>query len=222
MLNHDENHDDIQATGSVGNVVGNVYDKYHTRNPIARRLMRGFLDSVTTLTHSVRPSRVLEVGCGEGYLSDHLLRTVPSITQVEACDLSLDRVPTQLQSRISFRVGSVYDLQYADRSFDLVVCCEVLEHLTDPDAAMQELARVAKGFVLLSTPREPIWRILNVARGKYWSSLGNTPGHIQHFSSHGLLALARAHLTVSEIRQPIPWTMILGTPRCVPADPEQP
>lgn len=198
---------DVRPSGPVGN----VYDKYHTRNPIARRLMRGFLDSVTSLTQSAQPTRVLEVGCGEGYLSDHLLRTVSSITHLEACDMSIDRVPQELRSRISFCLGSVYDLQYAARSFDLVVCCEVLEHLTDPIAAMRELARVARGSVLVSTPREPLWRILNVLRGKYWSSLGNTPGHIQHFSSQGLVALAKTQLNIAEIQQPTPWTVVLGS-----------
>lgn len=200
------------SADSIG-PVGNVYDKYHTRNPIARRLMRGFLDSVTSLTMSVQPTRVLEVGCGEGYLADHLLRTAPSITHLEACDLSIDLVPQELRSRISFSVGSVYELQYAAQSFDLVVCCEVLEHLTDPMAAMRELARVARSHVLMSTPREPIWRILNVLRGKYWPSMGNTPGHIQHFSSRGLVALAKPHLAITAIRQPIPWTVLLGSTR---------
>ena len=38
------------------------------------------------------------------------------------------------------------------------------------------------GFILLSVPKEPIWRICNMARGKYWKDLGNTPGHIQHWT----------------------------------------
>lgn len=214
MSGGDEKQDGIVPN----NPLGNVYDKYHTRNPIARRLMRGFLNSVTTMFQSVRPCRVLEVGCGEGHLSNHLLNSVSSITHIEACDLSLDRVVNEYRSRISFRVGSAYDLTYPSGSFDLVACCEVLEHLEDPEAAMKELARVAKGFVLVSTPREPIWRILNLARGKYWSSLGNTPGHIQHFSSRSLIALLETHLKIIEIRQPLPWTVILGVPHAVSDD----
>ncbi|MCA9691003.1 MAG: hypothetical protein KC636_15460, partial [Myxococcales bacterium] len=92
-------------------------------------------------------------------------------------------------------------------------CCEVLEHLEDPAAGLAELARVARGHVLLSTPWEPAWRAMNVARGRYLRALGNTPGHIQHFSRRGLLRLAQTRLDVVAVRRPLPWTVLLGTPR---------
>jgi hypothetical protein len=78
---------------------------------------------------------------------------------------------------------------------------------------MAELARVAGDRVLISTPWEPVWRAMNMARGKYLRELGNTPGHLQHFSRQGLRALASAELSILEIRTPLPWTVILGEPR---------
>jgi hypothetical protein len=95
----------------------------------------------------------------------------------------------------------------------LVVCCEVLEHLERPAAGVAELARVARRHVLLSTPWEPVWRVMNMARGRYWRALGNTPGHIQHFSRRGLRSLADTRLRVSATRTPLPWTVLLGEPR---------
>ena len=50
----------------AGNIVGNVYDKYNTQNPIARALMRGFTDAVTDLYLETGARSVLEVGCGNG------------------------------------------------------------------------------------------------------------------------------------------------------------
>jgi len=67
---------------------------------------------------------------------------------------------------------------------DLVIACEVLEHLDAPDQALSELQRVCRGQALVSVPNEPLWRMLNVARGKYWRSPGNTPGHLQNLP-HG-------------------------------------
>jgi len=64
------------------------------------------------------------------------------------------------------------------QSYDLTIACEVLEHLEDPGQALTEIDRVTKQSVLISVPQEPMWRILNMARGKYWSDLGNTPGHV--------------------------------------------
>jgi hypothetical protein len=58
-------------------------------------------------------------------------------------------------------------------------------------------------------PREPLWRLLNMARGRYWRDLGNTPGHLQHWSSEGLRALLMRHVEVRLVRTPLPWTMAL-------------
>src|SRR5690606_37782612 len=97
-------------------------------------------------------------------------------------------------------------------SFDVVVCCEVHEHLDEPARGLAEIARVARERVLISTPWEPVWRALNMARGKYLRDLGNTPGHVQHFSRADLRRLAATRLNIHEPRTPLPWTVILGAP----------
>ncbi len=195
-----------------GNIVGNFYNKYETRNPVARYLMRGFLDAVTELYTEANPDTILEVGCGEGELANYLLKNAPRPKAMAACDLSLDQISENSDPFIQFREASIYELPYQDNSFELVVCCEVLEHLEDPLAGLAELRRVARNDVILSTPREPIWRLLNMARAKYLLELGNTPGHIQHFSRNDLLQLAKKHLTIKQVRTPIPWTVLSGSP----------
>jgi len=196
-----------------GGIVGNVYDKYGSRNPVARRLMRGFLAAVTQLYARVEPRSVLEVGCGEGLLASHLIRSTPLPARFIATDVSLGQISEQIDPRIELAEVSVYDLPYDDASLDLVVCCEVLEHLQRPRTALAQLARVASRAVLLSTPREPLWRLLNLVRGKYLTDLGNTPGHTQHFSKTELVALARRELQIEAVRCPLPWTVVLGRPR---------
>jgi SAM-dependent methyltransferase len=114
---------------------------------------------------------------------------------------------------IEFAEASLYDLPFEDGSFDLVLCCEVLEHVERPREALAEVARVGRDFVLISTPWEPVWRVMNMARGKYLRDLGNTPGHIQHFGRGDLIELAETRLEVVSIRRPLPWTVILGKPR---------
>jgi SAM-dependent methyltransferase len=118
----------------------------------------------------------------------------------------------ELDSRIETASASAYELPYASKSFDIVVCCEVLEHLERPERGLAECARVARERVLISTPWEPVWRGLNMVRGKYWRSLGNTPGHVQHFTRGSLAELASLHLRVLTMRKPLPWTAILGQP----------
>ncbi|MEX1368171.1 MAG: class I SAM-dependent methyltransferase [Nannocystaceae bacterium] len=201
------------AQVDANNVVGNVYDKYGTSNPIARRLMQGFLDAVTQLYRVAQPTRVLEVGCGEGELAAHLWEVGPRPERFEICDVDLDRLRPDLPDALIARQASIYELPWPDDAFDLVLCCEVLEHLHDPGRGLAELARVARHHVLLSTPWEPVWRVLNMARGRYLGALGNTPGHVQHFGRRGLARLARTELRLVAQRTPLPWTVLLGTPR---------
>jgi len=195
------------------NIVGNVYDKYNSHNPITRLLMRGFLNSISELYNFIEPASVLEVGCGEGKLANYLLQHSAKRPQYfEASDLSLDVISAESDPLIKFRESSIYELPYSENSFDLVVCSEVLEHLDNPQSGLAEIARVAKKGVLLSAPWEPAWRVLNLIRGKYIKEFGNTPGHIQHFSRQGLINLAQAHLKIAKKRTPLPWTILLGVP----------
>ncbi len=210
----------MRAESSSPGPVGNVYDKYGTRNPIARWMMGRFLSAVTELYGLARPRTVLEVGCGEGLLAAHLLEQGP-VERMVLTDRELSRLTPALRARIATEaapggpsleatVADATALPFADGSFDLVVCCEVLEHLQDPELALSELARVARGYVLLSTPREPLWRLLNVARGAYLGALGNTPGHVQHWSRRGLRRLVERQFTVDQERLPVPWTVLLA------------
>lgn len=201
-------------TPDQDNVLGNFEDKYASRNPIAKRLVNGFLDAVTELfvLTDPRDKTVLEVGCGEGKLATRLIRSAPPLGRYLATDVALAAISQEIDPRIETAVASAYELPFASASFDIVVCCEVLEHLDDPARGLAEVARVARERVLISTPWEPIWRAMNMARGKYLRALGNTPGHVQHFSRRGLEQLAATQLHVHAMRTPLPWTVILGEP----------
>jgi SAM-dependent methyltransferase len=101
------------------------------------------------------------------------------------------------------------ELPFAEREFDLVSAIEVLEHVPDPERTLAEMCRCAERHLLVSVPREPLWRGLNVARGAYWPALGNTPGHLNHWSKRSFIALLRGYGEIVEVRSPFPWTMLL-------------
>ena len=108
--------------------------------------------------------------------------------------------------------GDIARLPFPPLSFDLVMAIEVLEHVDDPVAALAELVRVSRGGMVLSVPREPIWRVANMARGKYLADLGNTPGHVQHWSRRSFVELVGSQLEVVNVSTPFPWTMIEARP----------
>lgn len=195
------------------NVVGNYYDKYASKHPVERALMRGFLRAVTSFYERASPLTVLEVGCGEGRLAQHLVTRATRPRRFVACDLALDAVAADLDPLIELREASIYELPFENASFDLVVCCEVLEHVDDPARGLMEVARVARQNAIVSTPREPLWRAMNMMRGKYLRQLGNTPGHVQHFGGRALERLVAREFQAIDRRNPIPWTVVFARKR---------
>jgi len=195
-----------------GIVAGNVYDKYGTRNPVARRLMRGFEGSFVELVERTRAAEVHEVGCGEGNLARLLARLVPTVRASDFSRQVIEQARREVASagvEVDFLVADVFALDPAEHSAELIVCCEVLEHLDRPEDALARLAALARPWLLVSVPWEPLWRVLNVARGKYLAAAGNTPGHLNHWTRRGFLRLLERHAEVVEVRTPFPWTMAL-------------
>ena len=201
-----------------GVVIGNAYDKYGSTNPIVRRLMAGFHAALDTFVARAQPRTIHEVGCGEGYwVLEWRARGLDargSDFSTQVIDIARRNAASHTTAQHSadpdvFTAKSIYAMQAPADSADLIVCCEVLEHVEDPDAALAALARIATGWVIVSVPREPIWRALNLVRGKYVRELGNTPGHIQHWSRREFRALVGRHFDVVDERTPLPWTMLL-------------
>ncbi|HCE91163.1 MAG TPA: methyltransferase type 11 [Acidovorax sp.] len=196
-----------------GVVVGNTYDKYASRNPIARWLMNGFSKSLSALVQKATPRDIHEIGCGEGYWTLGWRRqgidARGSDFSEKVIALAQDNARSSGLLPNIFTQRSIYDIQADEDEADLIVCCEVLEHLEDPRSGLMALQRVTSNHIVLSVPREPIWCAMNMARGKYWASLGNTPGHIQHWSSDGFIGLVEEYFEILEVRKPLPWTMLL-------------
>ena len=191
---------------------GNTYDKYGSSNPAVKRLMAGFHASLDELWEKARPETVLDVGCGEGVLTAQWAERLGE-GRVVGIDLDDPKLQTQWEARrrdnLEFRAAEATSLSFDDNEFELVAAIEVLEHLPAPEAPLAEMARVAGSWLLVSVPREPLWRALNMARGAYWRSLGNTPGHLNHWSKRSFVSLLSRYGEVEEARSPFPWTMLL-------------
>jgi 2-polyprenyl-3-methyl-5-hydroxy-6-metoxy-1,4-benzoquinol methylase len=200
------------TVSSDGIVTGNTYDKYGSSNPVVKRLMAGFEGELQELFTRADAASVLDVGCGEGVLVHRWALERPG-TRLVGIDLEEPSIQAGWAEReapnLEYRVMGAENLPFADGEFELASAIEVLEHVPDPEHTVAEMARCASRHLLVSVPREPLWRMLNMARGAYWSELGNTPGHLNHWSRRAFVALLSRHGKVVEVRSPFPWTMLL-------------
>ena len=93
-----------------------------------------------------------------------------------------------------------------------------MEHVADPSAALEIVAGLASPWAIVSVPREPLWRVLNLGRLKYVRELGNTPGHLQSLvARRRSCASSSGASRSSSVRSPMPWTMALCRTRGVSA-----
>ena len=195
-----------------GTVTGNTYDKYGSTNPDVRRLMAGFERSLEELFVQADPDSLLDVGCGEAVLTHRWAQRLAP-RRVVGIDLEDPSIQAEWEKRqapnLTYRVMKAENLPFADSEFDVATAIEVLEHVPDPAHTVAEMARVAERWLLVSVPREPLWRTINVARGAYVKDLGNTPGHVNHWSKRSFVSLLERHGEVVEARSPLPWTMLL-------------
>lgn len=191
---------------------GNTYDKYGSTNPVVRRLMSNFERTLGELFVQASPSSVLDVGCGEGVLT-HQWALALGDKRIVGIDLDdpklLAEQATRTAPNLEYRVMKAENMPFADDEFGLASAIEVLEHVPDPAHTVAEMARVARDHLLVSVPREPLWRGLNIARGAYVKDLGNTPGHVNHWSKRSFVKLLSQHGEVVEAKSPFPWTMLL-------------
>ncbi|MFL5895800.1 MAG: class I SAM-dependent methyltransferase [Thermoleophilaceae bacterium] len=191
---------------------GNTYDKYGSQNPVVRRLMAGFESTLDELWEKAAPQSILDVGCGEGVLTEQWADKLAG-GRIVGIDLDDPKLRAEWAKRqrpnLEYRAEDATHLSFGDGEFDLASAIEVLEHVPDPERTVAEMARVAKRWLLVSVPREPLWRGLNMARGAYLKDLGNTPGHLNHWSKRSFIQMLSRHGTVEEARSPFPWTMLL-------------
>jgi 2-polyprenyl-3-methyl-5-hydroxy-6-metoxy-1,4-benzoquinol methylase len=187
---------------------GNLYDKVSTKNAVERHLVDGFASALASLLPD-EVDRGLDLGCGEGHHMRSVAESHPGavLTGIDVADATwLALWHGERRGRVS--TADAAALPFADRSFDLVMALEVLEHVARPHEVLAEIARVANDVVVISVPWEPVWRAGNLLRGRYVASLGNTPGHLQHFSRRKLLRAVGELFVVEAVRKPLPWTFV--------------
>lgn len=128
-----------------------VYTHGHADAVLRSHRWRTLANSAAYLEQHLAPtSRVLDVGCGPGTITLDFAR-VASAGAVTGLDRS-EQVLAEARAaaagaglpNVDFAVGDVYSLPYEDGAFDVVHAHQVLQHLSDPVAALREMGRVCR------------------------------------------------------------------------------
>jgi len=196
---------------------GNL-QKHESSNPVQRRLIDAFHQQAIRFIREVAPSSILEVGCGEGYVLAEVQRAGidARLIGVDLSQAAIESARARVVPPAELHIGDARDLagsSFTDGQPDLVMMLEVLEHLDDPAAMLRDLATLTSGHVLLSVPREPLFRGMNLLRLKNVRDLGNDPEHINHWSSRAFVKLVGRHFDLVATARPLPWTMVLARVR---------
>lgn len=189
--------------------------KYRNPNPVHQWLLRRFLQAVTLQTErALGPGaspRLLDVGCGEGYVLRRLLKALPGLIAQ-----GIDGSREALSAAHVFAPGAMLGhadatrLPFRDQCFDIVVCLEVLEHLPNPSEALEELRRVSRRHVLISVPNQPFFAMSNLLRGQNMTRLGEDPEHLHHWTAMQFVSLVKQGLRVVSVHYPFPWVLVLA------------
>lgn len=186
--------------------------KYDNENPIHIYLVKHFIKNLVELVSKTGKRKVFEIGCGEGqnlgvlYQLGYECKGIDILP--EAVRLSKDNFASRGMN-VNINTGNIYMKSDLPNQDQLIICMEVLEHLEHPEQAIKNIVDVTDEYFIVSVPREPLWRILNFCRGKYMKDLGNTPGHINHWSKKDFVNFCSMYAEVIDVRTPLPWTMVL-------------
>ena len=188
------------------------YLKHTHPNPMQRKLIDRFHQTIALKIASTAPLSFLDAGCGEGFVSHYLQERFPGL-EITGFDFNPDSVAMAAATnpRADYSVANILGLPFEDSRFDLVGCFEVMEHLYEPEKALGELLRVTRRNVLLSVPHEPYFSLANAARAKNLDirPRGSDPDHRQFWSRSAFGRFVGQQAEIEWIGGSFPWTIAL-------------
>ena len=167
------------------------------------------------LVHANGSAFLLDIGCESGTIASSLVLHAGRLIFVDVDKNALASIQKDMQHQPIFCLAAnIYELPFADRTIDRILCTEVLEHLVDPRKAAREIERVLKpgGRVVISVPNDRLilWVKKKLIRLGFHRLLGNLSpglamGHLHLFNRHTLVSLFGKNLKVTKCFYNLPW-----------------
>ncbi len=192
---------------SYSNVGGNYFDKHNSKNILVKKLMKNFYKTFIEVLKKEQFSSLVDVGCGEGHLTNILQIEFGKNCSIDAFEYESDTVKraNKLYPKLNIRQGDIRTL-VVNKEHDVLIASEVLEHIPDVENGITHCKSLAKVCVF-SVPNTPRFCLANIMRLKYLSSLGRPPGHIHLWSSDSFKGFLSKYFSSVEIKTTGVWTV---------------
>ncbi len=153
-------------------------DEITSDNPIHQRLLKAYYVAENRVT-----GKLLEIGCGEGRGVELLAPKASSYTAVDKIEEVVETLALRFP-KAEFIQANIPPLPFEDNSFDTVVSFQVIEHIKNDDAYLQEIHRILKpgGKAYISTPNIKM-------------TLSRNPWHIREYTAKELTDLCQQYFT---------------------------
>ncbi len=184
----------------------------------------GYFQRVLIEERKVNPQgkKVLDVGCGGGLLAEEFARLGCQVTGIDPSEPSLataHRHAQQSRLEISYQSGVGEHLPFVDASFDVVVCCDVLEHVNDIAQVIPEISRVLMpgGIFFYDTINRTLFtNLVYIKMAQEWPSTSFMPPNLHDWQmfikpQELLLCMQRYHLQNQQLKGMTPRAHPLAT-----------
>lgn len=186
--------------------------KHQSSNVLVSYAMQRYKNTLLSLLKDIGPEEILEAGCGEGFICEEIHDAFPHIP-IHGFDIDSDRLSYakahHAHANITYSEDDIFSFNHQS---SCILCLEVLEHIESYEKALEHISEEAEEHVVFSVPREPWFRLANLARLSYVSRLGNTPGHVNNWTKSGFKEDVERYFEVERVMTSLIWTFVVATP----------
>jgi ubiquinone/menaquinone biosynthesis C-methylase UbiE len=154
-----------------------------------------------------KDNAILDIGCGEGIMLEKLIKRYPN-KNITGLDTMLENVQIGSKYGLPIQLGDIYQLDFPENSIDLVILMEVIEHLLDPDTAINEIHRILKpgGKLVTVFPNDAAFIIARIFTLKF-KEAAYDPGHQKQWTHREIRRFLNNHNfdITSSISIPFLW-----------------